>query len=63
MRKILGGVASQFINDLDPYFGRPSIPSPVAVEVDTDSAWQDFQDTAARMDAEYSETELGVLFG
>ncbi|NVO07070.1 MAG: hypothetical protein HXX19_14645 [Rhodoferax sp.] len=63
MQKELGGVPTQFINDLDPYIGRPTIPIPVAVEVNTDSAWQDFQDTSARMDAEYSETQLGELFG
>ena len=56
-------MASQFINDLDPYLGRLSIPTPVAVELDTDAAWQDFQDSAARMDAEYSDTELCALFG
>lgn len=35
-------LAGQFIDDIDPYEGKQSIPTPVAVEVNSDEAWNDF---------------------
>lgn len=56
-----GGVPTQFINDLDPYGGERTIPAPLAVEHNSESAWQDFQDTETRMDAEYAATQMAAL--
>ena len=55
MQKTWGGVPTQFINDIDPYKGSRIIPAPLVVEHNSDSAWQDFQDTDTQMDAEYAE--------
>jgi hypothetical protein len=39
----------------------PSIPVPVAVEFDTDEAWQDFQESQCSYDMEYATTVCGPL--
>jgi hypothetical protein len=38
-----------------------SIPVPVAVEFDTDEAWQDFQESQNFYDMEYATTVCGAL--
>jgi hypothetical protein len=54
---------NQFINDLDPYIGvsGKTIPSPDVVELDSDEAWQDFQDTNADFDARFAVTDFSGL--
>ena len=37
------------------------IPVPVAVEFDTDEAWQDFQESQISYDLEYATTVCGSL--
>ena len=37
------------------------IPVPVAVEFDTDEAWQDFQESQISYDLEYATTVCGTL--
>ena len=38
-------VKGHFIDDLDPYAGEKTIPLPLVDESDTDSVWQEFQDS------------------
>jgi hypothetical protein len=37
------------------------IPSPIAVELSTDEAWQDFQESTRSYDMEYATTMCGTL--
>lgn len=37
------------------------IPVPIAVEFDTDEAWQDFQESQSSYDMEYADTVCGAL--
>ena len=61
MHKTWDGVPTQFINDLDPYKGGATIPAPLMVEMNSDAAWQDFQDSVTWMDAQYEEHAMQQL--
>jgi hypothetical protein len=44
----------------DPYDGsnRRTIPMPISVEHDSDSVWQDFKDTEAKLDTQFASTDF-----
>jgi hypothetical protein len=41
----------------DPYNGRLTIPAPLAREVDSNTAWQEFEELNDYFDTQYAETE------
>ncbi len=61
MKKSLQSLSSQFINDIDPYLGRNTVPAPLAVELDSDEAWQDFQETCASLDDGFADTQVDAV--
>lgn len=63
MKMSYRGLESQFIDDLDPYLGATSkmIPVPVAIEFNSDDAWQDFQDTNTDFEQQFVKTAFGEL--
>jgi len=42
----------------DPYNGRSTIPVPLAKEIDSDTAWQEFLKMDDFFDTQYAETEI-----
>lgn len=61
MKKNFQGLSSQFINDIDPYLGRNTVPAPLAVELNSEEAWQDFQDTCANLDDDFADTQVDAV--
>jgi hypothetical protein len=49
----------------DPYDGsdRLTIPMPLSVEHDSDSVWQDFKDTEAKLDTQFASTDFIEIEG
>jgi hypothetical protein len=57
MKKVMQGLRSQFINDIDPYLGRSTVPAPLAVEMDSDAAWEDFQNRCESQRDGFADTQ------
>ena len=52
---------AQFINDLDPYDGRDTLPLPLAEELNSDSGWKEFQDICTNLEAMHAERAAATL--